>query len=103
MTIIEDTSHMDLDGKIGVVAYWLDGDMPGWANTLVKEYGNDLAAMSVSSPWSCVLSAIYGTYSRGWHRMEDALGNAYDDAIACDSWEDDEWRAAWLKAVTKRL
>lgn len=98
-----DVNRMSLDEKVEAVAIYLDDTKPNWHNVLVKAYGRDLATLYVNSPWHCVLSAVYGDYTDGWSDLIDNGLGALGDAIACGVHENNDLRAAWLNAVSKRL
>lgn len=93
---------LTLEEKVAHTAAFLDKQKPEWAILLVAHYGNDLAGLYVDNPARCVLSAVYGDYSDGWHAMKlNGLGN-FGDAIACHNYENDKLRALWLTEVNKR-
>lgn len=96
----------ELDQSVETVADFLDDDKPDWTQTLVDLYGADLYRLKVSDPNACVLSALYGNYSRGYNVLSEAGigGNnrEWEDAIACNSHDDHHVRIAWQHAIERR-
>lgn len=102
------TNFLSKHEQVVQLAIVLDEIEPDWVRKLTDMCGPDLHELHVSSPFWCVLKAIYDDYTIGSREVESALRDrgesptAYDDAIACDEEQDVEMRAIWLEAVNAR-
>jgi hypothetical protein len=64
---MDDNVRAGIEDIKRVVAFW-DQDQPGWRSRV------DLTQFNLGSPWCCILSYVYGSYTAGEQEVWKALG-----------------------------